>query len=464
LKTTIDSNANPSIQDNPSLEEQNHNPQGTIRGGHREKLVRLRFSPHTFQQNFLRSQSRFKTYIAGFRGGKTAVGSIETFRESINWGERVRAEKLAQVLGLVVAPTYPMLRDVSLRAVNEWWPSEFIKRWRPSEMRMECMNGVDILFRAGEDDRKIAGLSKVAFAWLDEASLIPADTMRMVRARLMDLQGNMWATTTPRGMDWVYEYHLRGEDPGEPDYFTIRHSSDENPFVPFDEIEEYRRTMPARWVAQNIDAEFIQDGSGIFFVTEDNFLPELIPFNSNEPSFWGLDLARLHDFTVLIGIDTDKRVRYFGRKNLIRWKDQKDWIIKTVLSAGPNFRITVDSTGVGDPIVEDLQDVLGKSRVEGFSFANAERKIALIDSHALSIEQNEFRWPIELKIMTGEYRAYTYIINPQTRRVKYGAPEGQYDDCPTAGALADKSHREHYAKKPIIYIGKNQIGLPRIAG
>lgn len=457
----IDVNTKPgqsTFEDNPSSEESSIE-QGIIRGGHRERLVRLRFRPHTYQQDFLRSTCRFKTYIAGFRGGKTAVGSIEAFREAVKWGSKV--QEGVPVIGLVVAPTYTMLRDVSLRAVNEWWPREFIKRWKPSEFKMECANGVDILFRAGEDDRKIAGLSKVAFAWLDEASLIPADSMRMVRARLMDLQGNLWATTTPRGMDWVHDYHLRGEDPGEPNYFTIRHSSDDNPYIPIDEIDEYRRTMPARWIAQNIDAEFIQDGSGIFYVTDDNYLSSLVPFDGREPTFWGLDLARLHDFTVLMGIDTDKRVRYFGRKNLIRWTDQKEWIINTILKAGPDFRLTVDATGVGDPIVEDLQNKLGRSRVEGFSFSSAERKIALIDAHALSVEQNEFRWPMELVIMTGEYRAYTYIMNEKTRRVRYGAPEGHYDDCPTAGALADKSHREHYAKRPILYIGTDQIGLRR---
>ena len=448
MKTEVKTKALSTIKDN-------QDPR--IEGGHRERLVRLRFAPHTHQRSFLRSTARFKTLIAGFRGGKTAVGAIETFRQAIIWGKKVREG--IPVIGLVVAPTYPMLRDVSLRAVNEWWPREFIKRWRPSEMRMECMNGVDILFRAGEDDRKIAGLSKVAFAWIDEASLVPGDSMRMVRARLMDLKGNLWATTTPRGMDWVHDYHLRGLDPDEPNYFTIRYPSDDNPYIPIEEIDEYRRTMPARWVAQNIDAEFMQDGSGIFYLTEDNFLPDMIPFSGSEPTFWGLDLARLHDFTVLIGIDTEKRVRYFGRKNLIRWTDQKEWIINTIQKAGPNFRLTVDCTGVGDPILEDIQNIMGKSRVEGFSFATADRKIALIDSHALSIETNEYRWPRELKIMTGEYRAYTFLMNEKTRRVKYGAPEGHYDDCPTAGALADKSHRDHYAKRPIIYIGTHQIGL-----
>lgn len=427
--------------------------------GHREKLVTLKMRPHIHQERFLRSTCKYKTLIAGFRGGKTAIGATESFRKAVE-GSRF-LEKGIPAIGLIVAPSYPMLRDIALRAVFEWWPQDFIRRWRPSEMRLECANGMDVLFRPGDDERKIAGLSKVAWAWIDEASMVPASSMRMIRARVMDLEGPIWATTTPRGMDWVYEWHCRGEDASEKDFFTCRYSSDENPHVPFDEIQEYRRTMPYRWVAQNIDAEFIQDGTGVFPVTVDNFIPALVPFKPGEPSYWGLDLARYHDFTVLIGIDCNKQVRSFSRWNDIGWNSQKERIINTVLKSGSDFHMRVDATGVGDPIVADLQQMFGKFRVKGFTFSSNEKKVALIDAHVLSVEDNSFRWPEEMgqygKAMTLEYKAYTYKLSDKTRRVIYSAPKGQYDDCPSAGALADLAYREHYEKQPIIYIGTTQI-------
>ena len=60
------------------------------------------------QDDFFRCQDRFAAFVGGIGSGKTFVGCV--------WA-MVKAQP--GTLGLVIAPTYPMLRDVSWRTMLE---------------------------------------------------------------------------------------------------------------------------------------------------------------------------------------------------------------------------------------------------------------------------------------------------------------------------------------------------------
>jgi hypothetical protein len=74
----------------------------------------------------------------------------------------------------------------------------------------------------------------------------------------------------------------------------------------------------------------------------------------------GVDLARRMDFTVITVIDaslTPPEVVYIDRFNQIDWSVQ----VQRIKAAVERFRVghvIVDQTGVGDPIVEQLQKEL----------------------------------------------------------------------------------------------------------
>jgi glucose dehydrogenase len=89
----------------------------------------------------------------------------------------------------------------------------------------------------------------------------------------------------------------------------------------------------------------------------------------------------------------------------------------------------VDSTGVGDPVLEELQ--AGSKWFEGFKFSS-QSKQQIMEGLAVAIQREEIAFPDgpirhELELFEYEY----------TRTgVRYSAPDGFHDDLVCALALA----------------------------
>jgi hypothetical protein len=159
----------------------------------------------------------------------------------------------------------------------------------------------------------------------------------------------------------------------------------------------------------------------------------IAPLGTGPPVVWGFDLAKHRNYTVGIGLGGDRTVVAFQR-----WRT--DWRntrarVKAMIGGAPCL---IDSTGVGDPIVEELQREC--PAVEGYQFT-AQSKQRLMEGLAVAIQNQEVRFP-EGPIVS-ELESFEHEI---TRTgVKYLAPEGMHDDCVDALALAVEAHRRHGA-------------------
>jgi hypothetical protein len=89
----------------------------------------------------------------------------------------------------------------------------------------------------------------------------------------------------------------------------------------------------------------------------------------------------------------------------------------------------VDSTGVGDPIVEQLQRLC--QRVKGFKFTS-QSKQQLIEGLVMSVQQTDVFFPEEPIGSEMENFEFEYTRTG----VRYTAPVGLHDDCVMALALA----------------------------
>ena len=91
----------------------------------------------------------------------------------------------------------------------------------------------------------------------------------------------------------------------------------------------------------------------------------------------------------------------------------------------------MDATGVGDPIVEELQreDPL----VEGFKFTSTSKQ-QLMEGLVTSIQQGAIKYPDG--VMVDELSMFEYVYTKNG--VKYSAPDGMHDDCVMALGLANK--------------------------
>ncbi len=140
----------------------------------------------------------------------------------------------------------------------------------------------------------------------------------------------------------------------------------------------------------------------------------------------GCDLAKSHDFTVIIGLDEDGNVCFFERF-------QKSWN-DTVIDIRAKIAVPcfVDSTGVGDAVLESLQD--GRNNFIGFKFTSASKQ-QIMEGLRLAIHQQKIGFPEG--VITNELESFEYEY---TRTgVRYSAPTGEFDDCVCALALANEA-------------------------
>jgi hypothetical protein len=137
-----------------------------------------------------------------------------------------------------------------------------------------------------------------------------------------------------------------------------------------------------------------------------------------------VDLAKSQDWTVAVGLDANGSV-----VALERWQGQWAETRQRLAQLIGDTPALIDSTGVGDPIVEDLQREL--PCVEGFKFTSGSKQ-QLMEGLAAWIQQGRVR--ITDGWLRSELEAFGY---EHTRTgVRYEAPAGMHDDGVCALALA----------------------------
>lgn len=268
---------------------------------------------------------------------------------------------------------------------------------------------------------------------IDEAALAPnleKAFAESIRPTLIDLAGDAWFLSTPQGRGYFWECFRRGQDPQEPDWQSWQMSTSSNPFMPLKEIEAARSTMTERQFAQEFLAEFGLDEDSVFRNIEPSLTAK--PQSSPQPDqtyIAGVDLARVEDYTVIsILSNTGEQVHFdrFRRQSWERTINRIATICRTF-----NAPAVVDASGLGDPIIEQLQAT--GITIMPFKFT-AQSKEPLIQSLAFKLEQNQLKLLPE-QTQTNELIAYR-ATRSKFGTMQYSAPSGQHDDCVIALALA----------------------------
>jgi len=365
---------------------------------------------HDGQLRVLREAGRFNVLECGRRFGKTHLGVQLAIDVAIDGGE----------VGWF-APTYRYLAD-PWRAVEKALGPAIMKVDRV-EKRLDLISGGSIDFwsldsvdagRGRRYDRVI----------IDEAGIVrdlgPA-WQETIRATLADKQGDAWFLGTPKGRNFFHRCFERGQiaDGG---WKSWRLPTTTNPTIRDEEIEAARRELPKQVFEQEFLGIPADDGGNPFGL--DAIERCIAEKSSNPPKAIGVDLAKSVDYTVVCGLDEAGSVCL-----LERW--QAPWSetigrIERMLGKVPAL---IDSTGVGDPIVEDLQRK--QPRVEGFKFTQVSKQ-QLMEGLASAFQTGRIQIPdgwLRTECETFEYQ-YTRT------GVRYEAPSGMHDDGVCALALA----------------------------
>jgi hypothetical protein len=357
----------------------------------------------------------------GRRWGKTTIGI-----------ERLIRPAIAGFPTAWFAPNYKYLAEA--------W-REFRRTLKPvtthaskTDKRIELLGGGSIEFWTLQDpdSGRSRKYKRIAIDEAAKARHLETAWNEAIRPTLTDFKGDADFYSTPKGRDFFATVFAWGQDPAEADWTAWQFPTVDNPFISPAEVESARQKLPDRVFRQEYLAEFLENGGGVFrSVTEsiDRGRREAESKRAVGAYALGVDLARLEDFTVLCVLDNTGRQVSFERFNTISWERQIAAIVHC--SHRYDAAVIVDATGLGDPIVERLQNA--GLRVEPYTLTNASKK-ALIDDLAMGLERGRFRL-MDVPEQTNELLAYQYELTP-SRNLRMGAPEGMHDDCVIALALA----------------------------
>jgi hypothetical protein len=201
-----------------------------------------------------------------------------------------------------------------------------------------------------------------------------------------------------------------------------------------EEIEDARRLLPENVFRELYLAEASDDEGSPFGYAA--IKSNISPLSKAEPHVWGWDLAKKHDYTVGIALDLAGYVCRFERFQM-PW----DETMNRIIACTKRTPALVDSTGVGDPILEMLQKK-GRINFEGYLFT-APSKQKLMEGLAVAIQSHSMTYPDGVIVLELEQFEYTY----HRGGVRYSAPEGFFDDAVCALALAN--HHRLHAKRPM---------------
>jgi hypothetical protein len=367
--------------------------------------------PHINQQRILDSSARFRVVMCGRRFGKSELSQIEIITNGL-MGKNVA----------YITPTYKLAKTF-FEKLCQVVPFESNK----SDLIMTFPNGGSVEFFTGERLDNLRG-RKFHFVVIDEASFIPNledGWLNSIRPTLTDYKGKALFVSTPKGKNYFYSLFMNNSNEWE----SFKFSTYDNPYIDKNEIDDARRQLPEAVFEQEYMANPMENAANPFGSQQINLCVK--PLSTLEPSYYGIDLAKSFDYSVIIGLDKNGNVAYFNRF-------QKDWkqTRETILSIDRSKPVYIDSTGVGDAITEDLQKCFNS--MTGFKYT-AHSKQQLMELLASKIHSQEIGFP------EGEIKNELEIFEYQytSTGVRYNAPSGYHDDCVNALALAIKCKNEN---------------------
>jgi|SRR5882762_1229938 len=366
---------------------------------------------HPGQCPIVENAGRFNVCRWGRRTGKTTLGEVLASETAID--------------GFPVgwfSPSYKYLTEV-MREVSGWLAPIIVKA-DMTEKRFELKTGGVIEFWTLEN--KEAGRSrKYKRVILDEVGIVPDLLMiwqQSIRPTLTDYMGDAWFLGTPRGrreFHQMFEYAAQGKKGWKS--FQIPTSS--NPLIDPQEIADAKAELPPDVFAQEFEGVPMPDGGCPFNLES---IAAAFGKTSKKPTIqYGVDLAKSQDWTVIIGLDDTGVVTQFERWQGIPWSETIIRLTKTI----GNLPALVDSTGIGDPIVEQLQRSC--PRVEGYLFSSPSKQ-RLMEALAVGLQKGEIGFTQQ--VMRSELEQFGYEYTKTG--VRYSAPEGMTDDCVCALGLS----------------------------
>jgi hypothetical protein len=243
------------------------------------------YCPLPSQHRFHQSSARFKGFSGPVGSGKSQALCQEAIRLSyVNPGR----------VGLIGAPTYPMLRDTTRASLLEVVESNDIPfELHKSDNTLVLLDTKStILFRSMEDYDRLRG-TNLAWFGLDELTYTHEGAWTRLEARLRDPKAAElcgFAVWTPQGYDWVYRRFIENPRSG---YDVILAAPFENKYI-LDAVPDYYERLRTSYD----ESFYLQEAMGSYINARGNLVYPAFSRGSNIeeceidprlPLLWSLD-------------------------------------------------------------------------------------------------------------------------------------------------------------------------------
>jgi len=197
-----------------------------------------------WQKDVWSDTHRFLVINCGRRAGKSTISALRML-----WF----ASENEKTITWYIAPTYTQAKAIMWQMFKELIPEQAIKKTNETELKIELINGSQILLKGADNPDSLRGV-RIDFAVFDEVAFFTRweEAWKVIRPTLADSKADVWFISTPNGFNHFKEM---AQNTGE-DWSYHHYTTYDNPHIPVEEIENMRDEMDEDSFAQEVLGEF----------------------------------------------------------------------------------------------------------------------------------------------------------------------------------------------------------------
>lgn len=374
-----------------------------------------------YQTKIIDSVARYTVTEASTKVGKTVSHIVWLFEQSLD------SQFPSKAHFWWVAPVYQQAR-IAFERLKNYAPNNFFIA-NETHLSLTTPRGTVIEFKSAEKPDNLYG-EDVYAAVFDEFTRAKETAWFALRSTLTATKGKCKLIGNVKGKgNWGYKIAQKAkhQEPGYEYYKITAYDAVDANILDIAEIEQAKRDLPEAVFKELYLAEPSEDGSNPFGLP---FIRQCVqPIQPGPAICFGIDLAKSVDWTVITGLNSKGMVCHFDRF-------QSDWgQTKERIKLLPRVTTSIDSTGVGDPVVEELQR--HNRLIESFKFTSSSKQ-QLMEGLAVDIQQG--LTSVLPGVMQDEMECFEFSYS--ATGVRYTAPPGYHDDTVCSLALARRAFKK----------------------
>lgn len=330
-----------------------------------------------------------------------------------------------------IAPTFKQAKRIVWRdpkMLKRYIPKGSLKKpFNETELIAEFLQGSVLHIGGADDPDRWRGMGCKGWV-LDEYAMMRNGKMLYEEIILPIIRANggwILFIYTPKGRNHGWELFKKANESEKWGCWFL--PVDKSGILSDETIAEIKTEMTADRFNQEFMCAFLEGGGGVIKRVRECVTGSLQGPVRGSRYVMGVDLAKKLDWTVLTVINRETRhLVAFERFQKIDWSFQKEKIAR-LAKEYYNPLIVLDSTGVGNPIEDDLKR-MGLS-VRGYQFTQKSKK-ELVEKLIITVTDRHITFP-DIESLVDELEDYDI-----DERGRYNAPPGLHDDCVISLALA----------------------------